>query len=301
MDRFHNFCNTYNVTSPFPLTEQLLCMYASYLADQQLTPQTIKSYLSAPRSWQISLGLPDPRDKSFLPMLKRVQAGISRLRLMKGSQAWIRLPITSHLLRQIKQALDRSAHPAKLVIWAVVSRAFFGYFRLGKLLLDSAQVFNESTCLSWGDVAVDNRSAPSMIQIYLKKSKCDQFGPRADVVVGITGDELCPVSAICQYLMLRGDKKGSFFWTQTERQFVSPGLWNSFAPSSAALGLLNISMPAIASGSNQLPLQQWPVSRILPSRPWGDGIVRPSYNRNAWHTSQSRWPRPANRRPSRHC
>ena len=85
------------------------------------------------------------------------------------------------------------------------------------------------------------------------------------------------------------------------RRKGSSGLWNSFAPSSAALGLLNISMPAIASGSKQLPLQQWPVSRILPSRPWGDGIVRPSYNRNAWHASQSRWPRPANRRPSRYC
>ena len=130
---------------------------------------------------------------------------------MKGSQARIRLPITSNLLRQIKQALDRSSHPAKLVFWAVASTAFFGFFRLGELLLDSAQVFNESTCLSWGDVAVDNRSAPSMIQIHLKKSKCDQYGSGADVVVGITGDELCPVSAICQYLMLRGDKKGSFF------------------------------------------------------------------------------------------
>ena len=173
MHRFHNFCTTYNVTSPFPLTEQLLCTYASYLANQQLTPQTIKSYLSALRSWQISLVLPDPRDKSSLPMLKRVQAGISQLRLMKGSQARIRLPIMSHLLWQIKQALDRSFHPAKLVIWAVASTVFFGFFRLGELLLDSAQVFNESTCLSWGDVAVDNRSAPSMIQIHLKKSKCD--------------------------------------------------------------------------------------------------------------------------------
>ena len=123
------------------------------------------------------------------------------------------------------------------------------------------------------------------------------------MVVGIMGDELCPVSnTSCS-----GEtRRGPSFWTQTERQFISPGLWNSFAPSSAASGLHNISMPAIVSGSEQLPLQQWPVSRILPSRPWGDGIVRPSYNilelrRNAWHASQSRRPRPANRRPSRHC
>ena len=70
MHRFHNFCTTYNVTSPFPLTEQLLCTYASYLADQQHTPQTIKSYLSALRSWQISLGLPDPKTSPPCPCSK---------------------------------------------------------------------------------------------------------------------------------------------------------------------------------------------------------------------------------------
>ena len=45
---------------PLPLSEQILCTYASYLADKHLAPQTIKSYLSALRNWQISLGLPDP-------------------------------------------------------------------------------------------------------------------------------------------------------------------------------------------------------------------------------------------------
>ena len=69
---FFKFCTTFNITSPFPLSEHLLCAYAAYLADQHLAPQTIKSYLSALRSWQISLGLPDPSDNSSLPMLKRV-------------------------------------------------------------------------------------------------------------------------------------------------------------------------------------------------------------------------------------
>ena len=39
--------NLYNVINPFPLTEHLLCSLAAYLADQNLAPQTIKSYLSA--------------------------------------------------------------------------------------------------------------------------------------------------------------------------------------------------------------------------------------------------------------
>ena len=44
--------------------------------------QTVKSYLSAVRNSQILLGLPDPRHQSSLPILKRVQAGIARLRML---------------------------------------------------------------------------------------------------------------------------------------------------------------------------------------------------------------------------
>ena len=84
--RFYLFCIAYNVFSPFPLTEQLLCSFAAFLADQQLAPQTVKSYLSTLRNTQISLGLPDPTDQSSMPVLRRVQAGISRLRMIKGSR-----------------------------------------------------------------------------------------------------------------------------------------------------------------------------------------------------------------------
>ena len=41
--------------------------------------------------------------------------------------------------------------------------------------------------------------------------KCYQFGVGADIVMGVTRDELCPVSAIIDYLRLRGDRKGTFF------------------------------------------------------------------------------------------
>ena len=211
MHRFFKFCTTFNITSPFPLSEHLLCAYAAYLADQHLAPQTIKSYLSALRSWQISLGLPDPRDNSSLPMLKRVQAGINRMRSLRGTPTKVRLPITSHLLRRIKRALDASEDLAKHVVWAIASTAFFGFFRLGELLPDSTGAFNEASCLTWGDVAVDHRNNPTMVQVHLKRSKCDQFGAGTDVVVGLTGDELCPVAAIVRYLEVRGSRRSAFF------------------------------------------------------------------------------------------
>ena len=86
---------------------------------------------------QISLGLPDPRDHSSLPILRRVQAGISRVRVFKGSPPRIRLPITGHILEAIHRSLATSANPDKLVPWAVSTSAFFGFFRLGELLLNS--------------------------------------------------------------------------------------------------------------------------------------------------------------------
>ena len=58
LECFYTFCLNY-VINPFPLAERTLCSFAAFLADQGLSPQTIKSGL------QISLGLPDPREQSY--------------------------------------------------------------------------------------------------------------------------------------------------------------------------------------------------------------------------------------------
>ena len=220
MKRFHSFCITYNVVTPFPLSEHLLCSFATFLADQGLAPQTGKSYLSALRSMQISIGLPDPREQSSLPVLKRVQAGISRTRMLKGSPPRIRLPITAHILGRIHHALITSSIPDKIVLWAVSASAFFGFFRLGELLPLSATSYNPATGLAWGDVAVDSHTNPQMIKFHLKVSKCDQFGSGSDVVVGKTSNQLCPVAAILQYIEVRGDRPGPFFLDSSHHTLV---------------------------------------------------------------------------------
>ena len=222
MKCFHSFCGVYNIFTPFPVTEQLPCSFAAFLADQGLAPQTVKSYLSAVRNSQISLGLPDPRHQSSLPILKRVQAGIARLRMLKGSPPWVRLPITAHILARIQQALAASSDPDKYLVWAVAATAFF-FFHLGELLPESAAHFNMATDLAWGDVAVDNHTKPSMIQVHLKKSKTNQFGPGMDIIMGTP---LCPVSAILQYTAVRGTQPGPFFLNSnkvalSKHQFVT--------------------------------------------------------------------------------
>ena len=62
-----------------------------------------------------------------------------------------------------------------------------------------------------GDVAVDSTSKPTMVRIHLKKAKCDQFGTGVDIVLGVTGADICPVAAMLAFLVERGDKPGPLF------------------------------------------------------------------------------------------
>ncbi len=151
MKLFYSFCTTFNVVDPFPLTEQTLCFFATHLAEEGLAPQTGKAYLSALRNAQIYLGLPDPRERSSLPLLKRIQAGISRTRLQRGvAQPKIRLPITLQTLGKVKESLFSSADPNRTVEWAIACTTFFGFFWLGELLPESSRAYNQATSLAWG-------------------------------------------------------------------------------------------------------------------------------------------------------
>ena len=128
MKTFDTFCSTFQLPDPFPVTETVLCSFAAYLADQGLSLQTVKSYLAGVRNMQLSLGLPDPRDQSSLPILKHVQAGIKRARL-RTTPARVRLPVTPPLLRQLRQYLEATAHIDRVEMWAICCMAFFGCFR----------------------------------------------------------------------------------------------------------------------------------------------------------------------------
>ena len=58
---------------------------------------------------------------------------------------------------------------------------------------------------------INDRSAATMMKFHLRKSKCDQFGTGADILVGRSGCQLCPVAAILAYMKERGGHPGAFF------------------------------------------------------------------------------------------
>ena len=60
-------------------------------------------------------------------------------------------------------------------------------------------------------MSMDGGFPPSKVRVFLKRSKTDQFGRGVAVWIGATGDELCPVRAMLDYVACRGTGPGVFF------------------------------------------------------------------------------------------
>ena len=209
--RFTLFCRDAGA-SPLPVSEELLCFYVAFLAKEGLVHSSIKSYLSGLRHLQISFGFPDPFSAS-MPRLEQVLRGIKVNQGRQGKNApKQKLPITPAILRRLRGLWEpHEQEPDYIMLWAACCTAFFGFLRSGEFTVPTLSGFDPSTHLSFGDVAVDNPQQPSLIQLNLKASKTDPFRKGVQVVIGATGDDLCPVTAMLAYLAVRGGAQGPLF------------------------------------------------------------------------------------------
>ena len=101
-----------------------------------------------------------------------------------------------------------------MMVWAVCSAAFFGFFRLGELLMSAPSGFNPAIHLAWRDVCVDCIERPTTVRVHLRVSKCDQFGRGVDVFLNRVDSPVCPVAALLAYMVVRGSAPGPFFVTE---------------------------------------------------------------------------------------
>lgn len=60
-------------------------------------------------------------------------------------------------------------------------------------MIDQKERFNLIQHLGLNDVAMDGQAHPTMMQITLKKSKIDPFCKEVTIILGVTGNKLCPV------------------------------------------------------------------------------------------------------------
>lgn len=186
-------------------------MFVGHLAQQGLSHASIKVYLSAIRNLHVSSGLHEEFAKQLTPRLELVLKGIKKEKA-KAAPLPTRMPITIDIMVKIKAALLRC--PSKydnVLLWAACCLAFFGFLRCGEFTVPSQNEYDPTAHLSLEDIAVDSKSAPTVIQVNIKQSKTDPFRQGVQLYLGKTSTDICPVSAILPYLAIRGARIGPLF------------------------------------------------------------------------------------------
>lgn len=207
------FCTSFR-THPLPASENNLCMFASHLAHEGLSHQTIKSYLSAVKHLQIEMGLGDPSVAS-MPVLEHVLRGIKKENAKKIKKSTPRLPITPDILLKLRTVWEQEPSAFdNIMVWAACCTCYFGFLRSGEICAPPGgrDRFDPTTHLCLADISVDSHSNTSVVSVKIKASKTDPFRLGNTVFLGATGTRLCPVNAILAYTAVRGNNPGPLFY-----------------------------------------------------------------------------------------
>ena len=208
--RYTEFCKQ-NRIQPYPSTEIILCQFVAYLGQQYLKHKTIKSYLSGIRFFHILRAGSNPF-LTDMPRLHYVLRGIKSEEAKDVRPSRQRLPVTPEVLLKIRQVLlTHHSDFDYIMLWAGFLICFFGFLRSGEITIPNAAAYDPAVHLNFSDISFDNASSPNIVQIRLKCSKTDPFRQGVNVHVGKTGQTLCPVSALLNYLTIRGNSPGLLF------------------------------------------------------------------------------------------
>ena len=207
------FCASFSII-PLPTSETTLCYFVACLGQQGLAEASIRTYLAGVRQLQISRDLPDPKI-GLMPRLQQVIRGIKVERGRDGYPQQSRLPITPMILRRIKPFwITDQPNFNSVMLWVAAMLTFFSFCRSGEVTVMDTAKFDPRADLSLSDVAVDNPVSPAIISLLIKQSKTDQKRVGVKVLIGKTGDDLCPISALMSYLQKRGSVPGTLFQWQ---------------------------------------------------------------------------------------
>ena len=193
----------------FPLQQETVIRFVSYLAEGGLSYATISAYLSGLRFFQIASGSQDPHIPS-LPQLHYVLRGIRRGQSHSSDR---RLPVTPEIMQILFTARSNPSTGTffdRSMPWAACCLGFFGFMRSGEFTCPSDSLFQDHM-LAPRDVAVDSHHQPSVVSVLLRHSKTDPFGQGITVFMGRTAHAICPVAAILSFLAQRGLEHGPLF------------------------------------------------------------------------------------------
>ena len=191
--------------------------------------QTIKVYLCGIKAFAKLAGFGD-----VFAGLQRLPLLLLGIRREQGARHRRprRCPITLGQLRQIVHWVRRvHLPPDATMLTSAVTLAFFSLLRVSEYTCPSVTTFDNAWHLSVSDVAVNFQRGIGYITI--KASKTDPFRETSVVRVGVSGADLCPVSALVGYLRIRRSGGPLFLFQDGRyltRQHVSVVLRGALGP-----------------------------------------------------------------------
>ena len=204
LKRYEMFCH-YHFLSSFPLEEKTLILFVTFLATYSSYSNT-KLHLAALRYHSIMQISPSPI-KNF-QKLYYVLRGIKRLQGKKRKKP-LRAPITPAILNKIQSFLVKSTklYEDKVMLWAAILTAFFGFLRVSEYTSSHKTKYDPHTTLLLSDVCITEDRA----KINIKTSKTDPFREGVVIELARNGSNLCPISALSEFLQIRPSTPGPFF------------------------------------------------------------------------------------------
>ena len=198
------FCK-YLHLKPLPCSKDTIALFAAHLSSY-LSLKTIKVYIAAVSHLHQTNGYRPPTVHNSA--LKLAFRGMKRRSI--GKTNFIRRPITPHILKKLVKAIHHLKHYSshdKLMIKAAFTLAFAAFLRGSEFT--TADTFQPTTNATIDDITdLDHKS----FKFHIKHSKTDQFYKGQVLKLSATGDSLCPVSAMYNYLQTcKAHKKAPLF------------------------------------------------------------------------------------------
>ena len=202
--KYLTFCQQYSL-SPLPLCEYVTCLFVAFLSKTGINPTSISTYLAAIRHLQVESGLPPPQRADW-PRLQYTLRGIKRSNATANKRS--RLPITGDIMQALLTTLQGDSSRdqyTKDMLWAACCMGFFGFLRAGEFTTTQSA---DSFPIQVADVSVDSHTDPSVVRIFLRRSKTDPLGRGTYIYLGRTKKILCPVVAILRFMSIRPQVAG---------------------------------------------------------------------------------------------
>lgn len=219
---FQQYCLQGNVSNKLPISEITLCNFIAYLFEQNYSPSSITSMVSAISYVHKIFNIQD-HSQSFL--VRKIIFGANK----SAKAPDYRLPITSSIFVKLVNALQFTIPNFfnRLLLQCLFSVAFHRFFRMGELIAKTSS--NHACIIQRKDVSFNGNSS---VELILRHSKTmHNTHPITISLSKVSPPQVCPVTTLQLYLSAHKHRNGPLFQfhsgSPVSYQFVSTNLQNT--------------------------------------------------------------------------